>query len=51
MAKNDIYLEPENYFPKELRKKFGLGEYNTDANTGAKKTVKKTTSKKKTTKK
>ncbi len=24
------YIEPEGYFPKELRKKFKLGEYNTD---------------------
>ena len=25
------YVEPEDYFPKELRKKFGLGEFNTDS--------------------
>lgn len=22
-----IYIEPEDYFPKETRKKYGLGEY------------------------
>ena len=28
MAKTElIYAEPSNYFPKELRKKYGLGEY------------------------
>ena len=25
--KETIYKEPDNYFPKELRRKFGLGEY------------------------
>ena len=28
MAKKEIiYAEPSNYFPKEIRKKYGLGEY------------------------
>ena len=27
-----IYFEPADYFPEELRKKYGLGEYNTDFN-------------------
>lgn len=26
MAKG-MYTEPSNYFPKEIRKEFGLGEY------------------------
>ena len=30
MKKEVIYIEPENYFPKEIRKKYKLGEYNTD---------------------
>lgn len=31
MAKKEIiYAEPSNYFPKEIRKQYGLGEYNTD---------------------
>lgn len=25
--KKIIYVEPAEYFPKEIRKKFGLGEY------------------------
>ena len=29
--KNARYVEPDNYIPKEIRKKFKLGEY---ANTG-----------------
>lgn len=28
--KETAYKEPDDYFPKELRKKFGLGEYNKD---------------------
>ena len=30
MAKKDnkiVYAEPADYFPKEIRKKFGLGEF------------------------
>lgn len=46
------YIEPAGYIPKELRKKYGLGEYaetNTDKKTDTKKTtVKKTTDTKKT---
>ncbi len=30
MKKEVVYIEPEDYFPKELRKKYKLGEYNTD---------------------
>ncbi len=25
-----VYVEPEDYFPEEIRKKYKLGEYNTD---------------------
>lgn len=39
-----IYSEPTDYFPKELRKKYGLGEY---AENAKKKTEKKTEPKKK----
>lgn len=35
------YKEPAEYFPKELRKKFKVGEY-AEENKPAKKTVKKT---------
>lgn len=42
MAKGKKYAEPEGYFPKDLRKKYSLGEYAKDkAKTGTKK--KKTT--------
>lgn len=45
------YVEPEGYIPKELRKKYGLGEYaetNADTKTDAKKTpAKKADTKKK----
>lgn len=47
MASN--YREPADYFPKELRKKFKLGEYHENATKGkstTKKTAKKTTKKK-----
>ena len=27
MAKSKVYVEPEEYFPKAIRKEFGLGEY------------------------
>lgn len=27
MAKKIMYSEPNDFFPKELRKKYGLGEY------------------------
>ena len=33
MAKKDVkivYAEPDDYFPKEIRKKYGLGEFNTE---------------------
>ena len=32
------YTEPKDYFPKEIRKKYGIGEY---SKTTTKKTVKK----------
>ena len=28
--KNEIYFEPEDYFPEDIRKEFKLGEYNDD---------------------
>lgn len=28
--KETVYIEPSDYFPKELRKKYKLGEYNSD---------------------
>ena len=31
-SKRYAYVEPADYFPKELRKKYGLGEYNTEVN-------------------
>ena len=37
MAKEKIYYEPDNYIPKEIRKKFGLGEFNKEAQEQAKK--------------
>lgn len=45
MAKNTTkiaYKEPADYFPKDIRKKYGLGEFATDAKkkAPAKKTVK-----------
>lgn len=43
MAKGKKYAEPEGYFPKDLRKKYSLGEY-------AKDKAKAGTKKKKTTK-
>ena len=30
MAKGKKYAEPEGYFPKDLRKKYSLGEYAKD---------------------
>ncbi|MBQ0165375.1 MAG: hypothetical protein KBS75_09305 [Bacteroidales bacterium] len=50
MKKKNVYYEPGDYFPKEIRKKFGLGEFNTDeyGKTPEKKTTKKTGTKKKT---
>lgn len=33
-----VYVEPADYFPKELRKKYGLGEY--EKKTSEKKTEK-----------
>lgn len=49
MAKKITYSEPTGYFPKELRKKYKLGEFaetNTKEKASAKKTVKKTVKKK-----
>lgn len=43
MAKNITYVEPIDYFPKELRKQFGIGEFEKPE----KKTEKKKTEKKK----
>ena len=40
-----IYKESSNYFPKELRKKYGLGEYAETKKTETKKKVKKATKK------
>ena len=49
MSKNKImYSEPADYFPEDVRRKYKLGEFNTDDDEPKKKTVKKT---KKTTKK
>ena len=43
MSKNKImYSEPADYFPEEVRRKYGLGEFNTDSDKPVKKTVKKT---------
>ena len=45
MAKNNtkklVYVEPADYFPKELRKEFKLGEYAEDAPKAKKATPKK----------
>ena len=38
------YTEPDGYFPKEIRKKYKLGEYNEEVY--PKKTTKKSTAKK-----
>ena len=47
MAKKITYSEPADYFPKELRKKYKLGEFaETKEKAPAKKTVKKTVKKK-----
>lgn len=49
MAKKITYSEPAEYFPKEIRKKYKLGEFaetNTKDKAPAKKTVKKTAKKK-----
>ncbi|MBQ9047023.1 MAG: hypothetical protein IJ120_03885 [Solobacterium sp.] len=35
------YVEPENYFPKEIRKKYKLGEFAEDNETASKKPAKK----------
>lgn len=40
------YSEPAGYFPKEIRKKFGLGEYAETPKKEAKKETKKTAKKK-----
>ena len=39
-SKKIKYSEPSNYFPKEIRKKYGLGEYE-EAKKPKKKVVKK----------
>lgn len=44
------YIEPEGYIPKDLRKKYGLGEF-AETNTDTKKDTKKTHVKKADTKK
>ena len=44
MKKKIVYSEPAEYFPKELKKKYGLGEY---AEGAKKKTEKKATDTKK----
>lgn len=36
------YTEPDNYFPKNVRKKLKLGEYATKGTENAKKSVKRT---------
>lgn len=41
------YIEPEGYIPKDLRKKYGLGEF-ADTNTDTKTDTKKAPAKKKT---
>lgn len=28
--KKNVYVEPDDYFPEEVRKKYGLGEYDKD---------------------
>jgi hypothetical protein len=43
MTKKGMYVESGDYFPKHIRKQFGLGEFNKDN----KKTTKKTTKKSK----
>lgn len=30
MAKKIVYSEPDNYIPKDIRKKYGLGEFSPD---------------------
>lgn len=39
-SKKSSYSEPKDFIPKEIRKKYGLGEYASNSTT--KKTVKKT---------
>ena len=48
-SKGISYSEPGDYFPKSVRKKFGLGEFAKDSNTSdtKKKTTKKTVKKSK----
>lgn len=41
-TKKQVYSEPAEYFPKEIRKKYGLGEYASTNKKPVKKTVKKT---------
>lgn len=45
-SKKVSYSEPKNYFPKAILKKYGLGEYNKDADGEKKTTAKKKTKKK-----
>lgn len=30
MTKQFVYVEPDDYFPEEIQKKYGLGKYNED---------------------
>ena len=39
-AKKNTYVEPNDYFPKDIRKKAGLGEYAEKKTTATKKKVK-----------
>lgn len=47
MKKRTGYTEPDDFIPKSLRKKFKLGEYNTDVYKDEPAIKKKETSKKK----
>lgn len=49
--KKITYAEPTDFFPKEIRKKYGLGEYNKDVGGKGKTAAKKTSAKKPTNKK
>ena len=43
--KNAKYIEPTDFIPEEIRRKVGLGEFNTDFDEPKKKVVKKTAKK------
>ena len=49
--KSNIYFEPMDYFPEEVRKEFKLGEYSETNKANKTKKPKKTTAKKTITKK